>query len=127
MLTAGFLASDSAAGLVIPGSIISTVGLIMFWQNLTGHFETWSYAWGLILAAVGLGIALQGYLTDSEKLSKDGRQLATLGFIFFVTFGAFFELFIFRNLFNSFVGRYLAAICINCCWSLTALALPKWW
>ena len=107
MLIAAFTADESVSGLVIPGSIVTTVGLIMLWQAFTGHFETWSYAWGLILSAVGLGIALQGYLTDNQKLSEDGRQLAIIGLIFFVAFGVFFELFIFRNVFNSFIGRYL--------------------
>ena len=110
MIAAAFMADESATGLITPGSIITTVGLILLWQTIAGNFETWSYAWGLILAAAGLGIALQGYLTDDLKLIYAGRQLAIVGLIFFIAFGVFFEMFIFRNIFTGVVGRYVLPV-----------------
>jgi membrane-bound ClpP family serine protease len=50
-----FLSGKSAAWLAIPGSIIIVTGLILLAQNLTGYWESWSYAWTLIVIAVGLG------------------------------------------------------------------------
>jgi hypothetical protein len=99
--------TPSAAALAIPGSIVTMVGLIFFYQNATGRFETWSYAWGLIIAAVGLGIALQAVLKAAEEERRDGVRLAMIGFALFVAFGAFFEIFIFRGYSGSFVWRYL--------------------
>ena len=55
----GMLAGGkSAAGLAIPGAIISVVGLMLLYQNLTGHWASWSYGWTIILVAVGLGILM---------------------------------------------------------------------
>lgn len=112
LLVWAFVASQSAAPLAIPGSIVTTVGLILFYQNATGRFESWSYAWGLILAAVGVGIAVTGLLQLNEKMQKDGRQLATLGLGLFAAFGAFFELFIFRSFVDAFWWRYLLPLAL---------------
>ena len=37
-----------AGGLAIPGSIITTVGLILLYQNSFNHWQSWAYAWALI-------------------------------------------------------------------------------
>ncbi|UCH27630.1 MAG: hypothetical protein JSV66_08335 [Trueperaceae bacterium] len=95
----------SSAGLAVPGSIVTTVGLILFVQNLTGHFESWSYAWALIPTAVGVGLVIQGGLATDESLREQGLQLARIGVLMFLAFGVFFEMFIFQNFFGSFVGR----------------------
>jgi vacuolar-type H+-ATPase subunit I/STV1 len=49
------------SGLVIGGTITTTVGLVLFYQNQTGRWESWAYAWALVgPAASGLGLALWG-------------------------------------------------------------------
>ena len=35
-------------GLAILGSIITVTGLILLFQNLTDHYESWAYAWALV-------------------------------------------------------------------------------
>lgn len=109
-LAAGFMFKQSAAGLVIPGSIVTMIGLILFTQNVTGRFETWSYVWALIPTAVGIGIYLQGMLTQNDKLRTDGSRLVMIGLVLLVAFGAFFELFIFNRFANSFAWRYIVPI-----------------
>lgn len=99
------LGGRSAAGLAVPGSVVSTIGLILFVQNLTGRFETWAYLWALIPMAVGLGLYLQGTWTASEKLRREGRRVASTGLAMLVAFGAFFELLIFQNLTGTVFGR----------------------
>lgn len=86
------LAGKSSSGLAIPGSVITTVGLILAYQNATGRFETWSYAWALIVAAVGIGLAIKGFWTDDPKAFQGGLRTAGIGAVLFVVFGAFFEL-----------------------------------
>lgn len=49
----------SAAGLTIPGSIITTIGLLLLYQETFDHFESWAYAWALIPTAVGVGIVIE--------------------------------------------------------------------
>ncbi|MER3482567.1 MAG: hypothetical protein C4332_04860 [Meiothermus sp.] len=97
LLVLAFVGGKTSAGLAVPGSIVTTVGLILFVQNVTDHFESWAYAWGLLVAAAGVGRFLQGTLEPNLKTRQQGLQLASAGVILFVAFAAFFELFIFNQ------------------------------
>jgi hypothetical protein len=105
-LVLAFTNKDSA-GLAIPGSIVTTVGLILFVQNITGNYQSWAYAWGLIVAAVGFGRFMRGVLTNNTGEKASGWRNLLLGLGFFVGFGAFFELFIFSE---SRLARYLVPV-----------------
>jgi drug/metabolite transporter (DMT)-like permease len=92
-----FAGGKSVAGLAIPGSIIMVVGLMLFIQNLTNHWESWSYSWTVILIAVGLGIYIMGLYAGSQSQRQSGVQVMKVGLVMFILFGAFFEM-----IFNSF-------------------------
>lgn len=66
-------------------------------QNLTGRFESWAYAWGLILVSVGVGQYLRGQWAGEEAMRRSGLRFAALGLLLFLLFGIFFELFIFNQ------------------------------
>lgn len=85
------LGGKSAGPLAIPGSIISGVGLILLVQNALGWWETWSYAWGLIIVAVGVGIAIYGYWSDKPESVKGGWETARVGLVLFLVFGFIME------------------------------------
>ncbi len=87
-----FARGKSAAGLAIPGSIISAVGVMMFLQNLSGYWESWAYSWTVILVAVGLGIFIMGAYTQDEPRRRAGLRVMRVGAILFIIFGGFFEL-----------------------------------
>jgi hypothetical protein len=87
-----FAGGRSVSGLAIPGAIITTIGLMLFYQNLTNHWESWSYGWTVILMAVGLGIFIMGAWGQSASQRSAGLNLMRLGLILFIIFGAFFEL-----------------------------------
>ena len=87
----------SAAGLAIPGSILTFVGLMLFLQNLNDYWESWSYGWTVILIAVGVGIYIMGRYTENQGQRESGSRLIKIGAILFVVFGGFFEM-----IFNSF-------------------------
>ena len=36
---------SGVSGLVVPGMIISGIGGILYYQNITGDWQSWSYAW----------------------------------------------------------------------------------
>jgi hypothetical protein len=91
LLAWAFMGGRSSTGLAVPGSIVTTVGLILFAQNATGRFDTWSYAWGLIVASVGVGTWLFGVLSDREKETQEGIRTFTVGLVLFAAFGVFFE------------------------------------
>ena len=82
----------SVSGLAIPGSIFSVLGLMMFYQNLTNHWESWSYGWTVILMSVGLGIFLMGVWGGNPEQRRSGLGVLRTGLILFIIFGAFFEL-----------------------------------
>lgn len=81
-----------AAGLAIPGSIIGVIGLMLFYQNLTGHWSSWAYGWTVIVMAVGLGIWIAGLWGDNARQRHAGWSVLKVGFVLFVIFGGFFEL-----------------------------------
>jgi uncharacterized membrane protein YfcA len=92
-----FIGGKSAAGFAVPGAIVTTIGVTLLVQNLTGHWESWSYAWTLILMAVGLGFFIAGRYGENEHYRLSGLRILMVGSVMFVIFGAFFGMF-----FNSF-------------------------
>ena len=86
------LFGKSFSWMAIPGSIITTNGIMLFLQNLTGRWETWSYSWTVILISVGLGIFIMGAWEGNASRKRSGRKLMEVGFVLFVIFGAFFEI-----------------------------------
>lgn len=46
----------------IPASIITGIGGLLYWQNSTGNWASWSYMWTLIPGFVSFGLLLFGLL-----------------------------------------------------------------
>jgi drug/metabolite transporter (DMT)-like permease len=78
-------------GMVIGGTVVTTVGLVLLYQNNTGRWESWAYAWALVgPAASGLGLMLWGARNgDTGDLRNGtwgllgGLGLFLVGFLFF--------------------------------------------
>ena len=78
-------------GMVIGGTIATTVGLVLFYQDQTGRWESWAYAWALVgPAASGLGLALWGVRTGNAGDLRNGTwgllgglAIFAVGFLFF--------------------------------------------
>ena len=87
-----FAGGRSVSGLAIPGTIITTIGLMLFYQNITNHWESWSYGWTVILMSVGLGIFIMGIWGQNPSQRAAGLRVLRIGLVMFVIFGAFFEL-----------------------------------
>jgi hypothetical protein len=83
----------TASGLAIPGSIITTTGLILLYQNTFDQWQTWAYVWALIgPTSVGFGIWLHGNLGDEPGARRVGLRLMEIGAVLFIAFFTFFEL-----------------------------------
>jgi hypothetical protein len=94
----GMLAGGkSMAPLAVPGSILTTIGLLLVFQNLTGHWETWAYAWTAIIMAVGIGIYIMGVRAGFPDQRRAGLRLAGIGLLLLAFFGSFFELVLFSD------------------------------
>jgi hypothetical protein len=103
-----YTGGKSAAGLAIPGSIFTFVGLMLFLQNLSDHWESWSYSWTVILMAVGTGIYIMGRYTENPGQRESGSRLIKIGAILFIIFGGFFEM-----IFNSFAfSRFIFPVAL---------------
>ncbi len=78
------------ASLAVPGAIIGGIGSLLYYQTLSGNWESWAYAWALIPGFVGLGLILMGVL-DREKRSsiRGGIRLIFISLILFAIFGGF--------------------------------------
>ena len=73
----------------VGGAIVTTVGLLLLYQDLNGHYESWAYAWALIPMAVGLGLTVNGLRFDRGDLVTLGTRMIA-GFGIALLFGAWF-------------------------------------
>jgi hypothetical protein len=94
LFIAALLASGrSGEPLAVVGSIITMVGSTLLFQNVTGLWATWAYAWALIApTSIGLGLLLWGAIKGHHDKVKEGLNLAGVGLVIFLVAGAFFEL-----------------------------------
>lgn len=89
----GMVAGGRSLGaLAVPGSVIMTIGVILFIQNVFGIWSTWTYAWALIISGAGVGLVIFGYWSQLPDLSRAGRVVIIIGLALFLIFGLFFEL-----------------------------------
>jgi hypothetical protein len=80
-------------GLAVPGSILAGIGGILYYQNLTGDWESWSYIWGLIPGFVGVGVILSGIIDGKFKeVISSGLVLILISAILLFAFGSAFGL-----------------------------------
>ncbi|PKQ19658.1 MAG: hypothetical protein CVT66_09075 [Actinobacteria bacterium HGW-Actinobacteria-6] len=66
--------------LAVPGCIITSAGVLLAYQNFTGDWQSWSYAWAFVApGAVGLGLLIAGIRESSPGIRRVGVWLAGLG------------------------------------------------
>lgn len=94
-----------AKGLAIVSGIVTMTGVILFVQNVTDLWASWSYAWALVApTGPGLGLWLLGAIKDRAALVKEGKDLTRVGLTIFAVAIIFFELVLSINGFG--LGRY---------------------
>jgi hypothetical protein len=79
-------------GLAIFGSIVTVSGLILLIQDATDHYESWAYAWALVVpGAIGLGMILYGLTAGRTGNVRSGTRLVGIALVLFLLGAAFFE------------------------------------
>jgi hypothetical protein len=79
------LREGQALATTIAGAVVTTVGLLLLYQDQTSHYESWAYLWTLIPMAVGLALAVHGLRVGAEALvSKGIRLVAGFGAVLLV-------------------------------------------
>jgi hypothetical protein len=76
-------------GLMIPASIVGGIGGLLYWQNATGNFASWAYAWALIPGFVAIGIFIQGLMARDRGSLKGSVWLLLISMTMFLIFGSF--------------------------------------
>ncbi|HEV3101474.1 MAG TPA: hypothetical protein VG426_03940 [Candidatus Dormibacteraeota bacterium] len=95
LLIVGFISFGTGA--LIPGAILTVVGLILAYMNASQDWPAWAFVWPLVApGGVGLGIWLQGLRTHDAHLLRQGRVLMFVALIIFmigfVIFGTIFRI-----------------------------------
>ncbi|NLD42351.1 MAG: hypothetical protein GX657_02535 [Chloroflexi bacterium] len=81
-----------AGGLAIPGTILTMLGLLFFYQMVFNQWQSWAYAWALLWpTAVGIGLVIQGLWSERAPLVESGKRLIRLGLWILLGGIVFFE------------------------------------
>jgi hypothetical protein len=92
VLVAIGLSQRSLSGLTIGGSVVSMVGLLLLYQNLTDHWESWAYAWALVApGGSGIGMLLHGARAGDGQMARAGFWQVVTGTAIFIAGFIFFE------------------------------------
>ena len=86
-----FASGKNSAALAIPGTLISGIGLVVLFQNMTRHVQMMSYMWTLIILFVGLGMYIMGWYGEDANQRKAGSRVMKIGLILLIIFGTIFE------------------------------------
>jgi hypothetical protein len=73
------------------GGVVTMAGLVLLVQNATDRFDTWAYAWTLVVVGAGLGRWLVGVVRGRGDLAATGGRLMAAGLAAFLVFAVFFE------------------------------------
>ena len=89
LLIVGLLTGVPA--MAMPACIVGGIGGLLYWQNATGNWESWAYAWTLIPGFVGVGMVLSGLLGgDTRQMISGGGWLILISLVLFAVFASFF-------------------------------------
>ncbi len=75
--------------MMVPATVVTGIGGILYYQDRTGDWGSWSYAWALIPGFVGVGTILAALLKGNWRQVKDGLSLVIISMIMFAIFGTF--------------------------------------
>ena len=76
--------------MAVPGSIVAGIGMLLYWQNATGNWESWAYAWALIPGFAGVGVLISALLKgEARRGLREGGWLIVISLAMFLIFGLF--------------------------------------
>lgn len=89
MLILGLLTGSPS--MAVPAFVIAGIGGVLYWQNNTGHWNSWVYVWALIPGFAGLGTIVHGLLgRHTRRRVVSGLRSVLISAILFFIFGSFF-------------------------------------
>lgn len=76
-------------GMIVPACITSGVGAILYWQNMTGNWESWAWIWALIPGFAGIGTMLMGLWQGKLSVVLGGLWSIGLSLVMTAIFASF--------------------------------------
>ena len=78
-------------GMIVGACVVTGIGGLLYWQNATGNWASWSYAWALIPGFSGVGIFFSNAMRGdwSAAVRRGGNLIATSAVLFLI-FGSLF-------------------------------------
>jgi hypothetical protein len=105
--------------------VVAGIGGILYYQNLSGNWVSWSYAWALIPGFSGVGMIIAGLLGSktTRPISRGLNQIIT-SVILFLIFGS-----IFGPMFGgfSFLGPYWPLLLVGAGLLIILRSLVRRW
>lgn len=77
-------------GMAVPACIVGGIGGLLYYQNTSGDWASWAYAWALIPGFVGVGVLLAALLEGKLRTEgREGLRLLVISAVLFLIFGSF--------------------------------------
>lgn len=90
ILVVGLL--TGAPRMTIPASLVAGIGLILYYQQATGDWGSWSFMWTLIPGFVGIGTLLAAVLGENTRHNLGrGLYLMAVSAVLFLIFAVIFQ------------------------------------
>lgn len=86
-----FAARPVPISFAIGACVAIVVGLLLLYQEASGHWASWSYSWTLPVAAVGIALAIAGIRGGKDDLVSRGTSLIALSSATFLVLGTMFD------------------------------------
>jgi hypothetical protein len=74
----------------VAACVIGGIGGILYYQNSSGNWASWSYMWALIPGFVGIGILLARLLGGNAGSFREGLDTILISGVLFLIFASFF-------------------------------------
>lgn len=79
-----------AVEMAVPACIVGGIGGILYWQNQTGDWASWAYAWALIPGFAGIGSMISGILRGrTASALREGFGAILFSLALFAVFASF--------------------------------------
>lgn len=77
-------------GMFVPAAIFAGIGGLLYYQNQTGNWQSWAYAWTLIPGFVGVGVFFAELLQGRVRQAiVGGGWLVIISGTLYLIFGSF--------------------------------------
>lgn len=97
--------------MIFPGMTVTATGLILLYQSLSGHWESWAYIWAVYPIVTGFAMRWRGERRPKyEHEIRIGNDMMRYGAMGLVAAVVFFEALIFHSINVQFIGIGLIAL-----------------